>query len=222
MLLRTAQNDISFVYPAGSGSLANASKLKSAKLASGSFSDYDFAENMSIVAIGKGLETGDKILAYVNGKLRGIAESSVINGKELNFISVAGGLKNDNTVVFKLERNGKAIASAPATISYQSNAVAGSLLQPLVIDFSQTGKQASIYPNPFKTSLNIDIKTNEGDNVEIVIFDMLGRIVMQQEEVSSGALYSTSWNSTGNTPAGVYQLRITVNGESNVYKLVKE
>jgi hypothetical protein len=219
MLLRTAQNDVSFTYPAGSGSLG---KLKSAPVSSCSYINHDFAENMSIVAIGKGMEKDDRILAYVNGELRGIGGSTVVKDKEPNFISVAGGFKNDNRIVFKLERDGKTIAQSSTAVNYLSNAIVGSLSQPFVIDFSETATQGSIYPNPFKTSLNIEVMTKEGDNVEIAIFDLMGRMVMHQEVIAPGALYRTSWNSTNNIASGVYQLRITVNGESTLYKIVKE
>ncbi len=219
MLLRTSQDDVSFVYPSGSGSLGS---LKSAPVFSGSYINHDFAENMSIVAIGRGMEKGDRILAYVNDELRGIGESEVFKDRETYFIPVAGGLMNDNVVVFKLERDGKIIARSANTLIYKSNTIAGSLSQPFVIDFGETGNQVSVYPNPFKTSLNIEVMTNEGDKVEIAIFDVLGRMVMMQEVVSPGPSYSTSWDRAGNIIPGIYQLRITVNGSSTVYKIVKE
>lgn len=219
MLLRTAQDDVSFVYPSGSGSLGI---LKSAPVFSGSYINHDFAENMSVVAIGRGMEKGDRILAYVNDELRGIGESEVFKDRETYFIPVAGGLMNDNVVVFKLERDGKIIARSANTLIYKSNTIAGSLSQPFVIDFGETGNQVSVYPNPFKTSLNIEVMTNEGDKVEIAIFDVLGRMVMMQEVVSPGPSYSTSWDRAGNIIPGIYQLRITVNGSSTVYKIVKE
>jgi hypothetical protein len=219
MLLRTSQDDVSFVYPAGSGSLG---RLKSAPVSSGSYMNRDFAENMSIVAIGKGMKNGDRILAYINGELRGIGESAVFKDRETSFISVAGGLISDNIVVFRLERDGKTIAQSTNTLIYKSNTIAGSLSQPFVIDFSEVEMQCSIYPNPFKTSLNIEVMTSEGDNVEIAIFDMMGRIVMMQEVVSPGPSYSTSWDRAGNITPGIYQLRVTVNGISTLYRIVKE
>lgn len=219
MLLRTTPDDVSFTYPAGSGLLG---KLKSASIPSSSYINRDFSENMSIVAIGKGMEKGDRIQAYVNGELRGIGESVVTTDKDQSFISVAGGLKYDNNVIFGLERNGKTIAQSSTTVDYSSNAVVGSLSQPFVIDFGEVEKQGSVYPNPFKSSLNIEVMTEEGDNVEIAIFDILGRMVMYQEVVAPGALYSTSWNSPNNMVPGVYQLRIIVNGKSTLYKIVKE
>ena len=95
MLLRTASDDVAFTYPSTSGSLSNKSILRKNRRSADenvqeTYVNNNYAENMSIVAISEDVESGDKILAYVDGVLRGVSDCVGVNDKQLNFISVSG------------------------------------------------------------------------------------------------------------------------------------
>jgi YbbR domain-containing protein len=71
---------------------------------------------------------------------------------------------------------------------------------------------ASIYPNPMNTTLTIDL----ANAFSFELLDTRGRLVqfgkgMGKTNVNTQAL-----------SAGVYSLRITVNGQQGVFKVIKE
>ncbi|MEI3342291.1 MAG: T9SS type A sorting domain-containing protein [Coprobacter fastidiosus] len=185
----------------------------------------NYAENMSIVAISEDVESGDKILAYVDGVLRGVSDCVGVNDKQLNFISVSGE-SGDRDVTFELERNGDVVARAKTTFAYRSNAVIGTLDQPAVIDFSAPEDNISVYPNPFTDKLNIYVKAKADDVVEVAVYDVMGRKVMQwAKETLKSDFYHITWDGITNSDAcapGIYLVRITLNGETVVRKVEKQ
>ena len=81
------------------------------------------------------------------------------------------------------------------------------------------------YPNPFSSSTDIPYKLKTQSDVQVTIYDILGRIV---RKFSVGAqmvgLHSIVWNGRNNfgemVAAGIYFYRLQVNGESLVKKMV--
>ena len=230
MLLRTASDDVAFTYPSTSGSLSNKSILRKNRRSADenvqeTYVNNNYAENMSIVAISEDVESGDKILAYVDGVLRGVSDCVGVNDKQLNFISVSGE-SGDRDVTFELERNGDVVARAKTTFAYRSNAVIGTLDQPAVIDFSAPEDNISVYPNPFTDKLNIYVKAKADDVVEVAVYDVMGRKVMQwAKETLKSDFYHITWDGITNSDAcapGIYLVRITLNGETVVRKVEKQ
>ena len=231
MLMRTASNDVTFTYPSTSGTLSNRNTLLKRSMTRSMVSDVtysnnDYAENMSIVAVSDQMEPGDKILAYVDGSLRGVSDAVDMGEKQLNFISVAGE-NRDRDVSFELERNGDVIARAKTTFSYQANAVLGTLAQPVELDFSTPKDNISVYPNPFIDKLNIHVVAQSGDIIEIAVYDVLGRLIMKRaQETVTGNFFHTTWNGIveGNSTSapGIYLVHVTLNGETSVYKVEKQ
>ena len=231
MLMRTASNDVTFTYPSTSGTLSNRNTLLKRSMTRSTVSDVtytnnEYAENMSIVAVSDQMEPGDRILAYVDGSLRGVSDAVDMGEKQLNFISVAGE-NRDRDVSFELERNGDVIARAKTTFSYQANAVLGTLAQPVELDFSTPKDNISVYPNPFTDKLNIHVAAQSGDIVEIAVYDVLGRLIMKRaQETVTGNFFHTTWNGIveGNSTSapGIYLVHVTLNGETSVYKVEKQ
>lgn len=79
---------------------------------------------------------------------------------------------------------------------------------------------SSIYPNPVRSVLNLDISGLENSNVQILIFDVSGHLVMEK----SMNIYSSKFTHKLNIeqrPAGIYNLHL-ISGESRqVFKVVK-
>ena len=79
------------------------------------------------------------------------------------------------------------------------------------------------YPNPFNPSTKINYSIPERDNVKIIIYDLLGRVVanLVNEEIDAGD-HSIVWNGTNNDKAivtsGVYFARLIT---SNAVKTIK-
>jgi hypothetical protein len=73
-----------------------------------------------------------------------------------------------------------------ATYNTGSNFVTTGLLQPLEEKLSvhllpNSNTSISIYPNPFASTINLNIKSEDLNAVQIVVKNMLGQLVYQQE-----------------------------------------
>ena len=91
--------------------------------------------NMIVRTEGVNAEEGDRILAYADGELCGIAEAMNVDGEPLFFLSVGGESKKELT--FTLERDGECLGAATrAGIVYQADTLEGTTDMPKVIDFS--------------------------------------------------------------------------------------
>ena len=98
--------------------------------------------------------------------------------------------------------------------------------QPAVIDFSAPEDNISVYPNPFTDKLNIYVKAKADDVVEVAVYDVMGRKVMQwAKETLKSDFYHITWDGITNSDAcapGIYLVRITLNGETVVRKVEKQ
>lgn len=75
-----------------------------------------------------------------------------------------------------------------------------------------------IYPNPTRGMLSVEINEYSDDlNVEYWLSDMSGRIINHQKASSKTAYFDLN-----KYPAGIYLLKIKVNDETAVWKVVKE
>ena len=74
--------------------------------------------------------------------------------------------------------------------------------------------QLTIYPNPVKDVLNIDLKANQG---EVKIFDLSGKVIKTASVNKSGSV------DVSKLSKGLYIVEITINGSSKVTKkIIKE
>ena len=225
MLLRNADGDVTFTYPTTRGSLSN-TRLQGRTRSLTDETTYinnAYAENMNVIAIADGVEKDDRILAYVDGELRGISENVMVNGTDMKFISVTGN-GNDKVVTFEQERDGKVIARSNTVAVYKTNAIQGTLDKPFVLSFAGGDSNSFVYPNPFVTNLNICVNTNEESEVGIMIYDILGRVILKQNNKVSG-LYHEIWNgrtaSGEECTSGIYLIHVIVNGKETVHKVEK-
>lgn len=218
MLLRKSNDDVSFIYPSTKGSLGKA--LHTDMSDDNAYLNTNYANNMTVVAVGSDVEKYDRILAYVNGELRGISENVETDGKDMKFITIAGA-DSENKVSFQLERNGSIIAQANTMIAYNSNSVKGTIDSPLVLDFNQMNGKATLYPVPFDTELNIDLMLEEDSQLKIAVYDLSGRFIWNKNEKAAKGMYHTTWNGSSYSP-GIYLVYITINGETSVYKVIKK
>lgn len=223
MLKRVAETDTEFKYPSTGGSLNMTRGMKRA-LADRS-PVFIHSYNMSIVAVSEQVIPGDRILAYVDGELRGESKAVEYSDKNLNFISVAGDIDNA-AITFRLERDGQIIAKSVTPAMYIRNAVNGTLDAPLSIVFTENVGFANVYPTLFAEKLNIDINLEEASNVTISIYDIAGRLVWKHSEKSSEGWYHAEWNGEngggGYCSAGSYLVRIELDNKVCTYKVVKK
>jgi hypothetical protein len=76
------------------------------------------------------------------------------------------------------------------------------------------------FPNPFNPSTKIEFELQNGANVKLIVFDLLGRSVktLINEFVSSGSHEVTF--DAGNLSGGVYFYKLTAGGYSEMKKMI--
>lgn len=183
-----------------------------------------YATNMSVVAQVAGnmpLHTGDRLLAYAGGELRGeaVMTERPSDGEPLFFLSV--GSDGNENISFALERSGEVIAQTSPMLDYAAHAVKGNTQQPLIIDFVND-LEISVYPNPFEYELNFMLHAKAGDKVEIMLYTMAGQMIHRyQTTASADGFIQHRYEAIADMSKGVYMAVVVLNGERHVYKVSK-
>lgn len=73
-------------------------------------------------------------------------------------------------------------------------------------------------PNPFSNALDVFIDKFNAQNIHLQLFDLSGRIVLDQQEAGGLQQYTLG---TESMPPGFYMLRVNVDGEVQTLKVVK-
>jgi len=79
----------------------------------------------------------------------------------------------------------------------------------------------TIYPNPVSSSTTIEINTNESQNVQVTVFDVIGKTVINipKQELQSGSM-KINLDLTG-LNNGLYFCQIRTNENLQTVKLIK-
>ena len=135
---------VTFIYPFKS--TAGVLAVADAKERGAAFDDEDeplwtntrpTTMNLILRAEGVTAEEGDRIYAYADGELCGIAEATELDGEQTFFLSVGG--EEKKALTFTLERDGALLgASTRSGIMYQADTLEGTTDVPRVIDFSSS------------------------------------------------------------------------------------
>lgn len=76
---------------------------------------------------------------------------------------------------------------------------------------SATQSELKVYPNPASESVKLEFGVEEGQNAQVQIFDLSGKLVLSQQLVPQQEVYAIE---TGVLLEGVYMLRVIVEGEA--------
>lgn len=77
---------------------------------------------------------------------------------------------------------------------------------------------AIAYPNPFNGSFSLDVKTASGAMLNLKVYDMLGRII-EQQNIQAGDIASTALGEQ--YPSGVYNVVVSQEDHVKIFKVVK-
>ncbi|MEL6863088.1 MAG: S8 family peptidase, partial [Bacteroidota bacterium] len=80
----------------------------------------------------------------------------------------------------------------------------------------------SIYPNPFRDFLTIDYQLESAGRVQFSIFDVMGRLVHQEERQTDAGIHQYQWEGAARLEGGMYILQWQGNGQHFSQTLIKE
>ena len=161
-----------------------------------------------------------EIGAFVNGECRGSSRLQRAGNGYVAFVVVHGDY--NETISFKLYdvTNAKEAGSAEEQLRYVSNAIVGSVEEPMVLHFRGTmdvnedANSLSVFPNPAKDKVMI-----QGQAIETVsVYNTLGQCLINE---TCGNATDVELNLSG-LSAGVYTVSIRTNGMMINKLIVKE
>jgi len=219
MLYRNGTLNTNLKYPDNSGSMS----LSQKSLLVSESQDYvntAYSHNMNLVAVTDiKTEENDKIEAYIGDVLLSSTAAQNITDRQLFFITVTG----DNTapVHFTLKREGNIIARTTKPYSFRSDAVDGTLSDPIVLKFGSANAAVSIYPNPVTDLLNVNVPAKEGSTIIIRILDSVGHELWIDTYQSDIDGYFEKQIDFHKFEKGVYLLQINSDQTISSQKIIK-
>lgn len=211
-MLKNAGATKTFKYPTALSSLRSATALEATA------SDYEM--NMNIIAYVPEKQDGDVVRAIVGNVENEVVEVELTDDYALQFINIAANA-GDN-IRFTLEHDGVTYV-ASNQLSFVGDEVCGSPKSPVILTFNVDGigDALTVYPNPVDDELNIKGVVDNNEDVSIEIFDLTGKLVYSSTVTVSDYTLEALVNMTDFT-SGSYMLKVTQNGESNTFKIVKK
>ena len=205
-----AQN---FKYP---GYLANTAKNKNAKNADQETIAQEFKEypdNMNAIVL---LPTGyNELFAYdASGILKGEAKTQFVNGKELSFITVYG--NKPETLSFYIG-DGITKKKTSKIFNFAGDNVLGTFAEPVIIDEAAGG--IKLYPNPFDNEITVELNAAEKQQVVLQFVSLTGQVLSAEKRALNAGMNLVKINP--NVASGVYLLKIEINGQTEIYKVIK-
>ena len=140
MMLRNGEGKASFTYPFYEPSNSFLNGLAAAPHRAGGdeggVKNYRYTMCVSAVVEGFNIEEGDRLVAYAEGEVCGIAEvnEEAVEGTEPLYLTIGG--DKQTGISFGIERNGITAVVTGELMTFNANAIVGSPDEPFVIDFT--------------------------------------------------------------------------------------
>ena len=200
-----------FKYPTAS------TALRSAAVVAEKASAYE--SNMSVIAYAPEKKEGDLLRVLVGNEENEVVEVALTDDYALQFINVSANA--GDKVRFTMERDGVTYV-ANNSMSFAGDAVYGTPSEPYILNFNiDAAESLSVYPNPVVDLLNVSGALNGESEVTLELFDLAGALVYtKQVSVSDNALDASI--SMNGFAAGSYLLKVSQNGDSKMFKIVKK
>ena len=151
---------------------------------------------------------------------------TLANGSVEYFITINS--KSPETIKFNaIHKDGS--LQANEEVGFVANNKVGSLDKPMKLTFNGDFESLSniyVYPNPFKDKVNISFTLNSKQNVQIRLFNAVGVEMSSTLSLNMNKGYQEvdilKQLKLNNLNSGVYILKVRINGNEEIVKIVKE
>jgi PKD repeat protein len=89
------------------------------------------------------------------------------------------------------------------------------------VPLSKSVTNFSVFPNPFNQSLSIDLESNMAGNAQIVIVDLLGKVVANESIAVTKGSNQVKLASVDLIKEGIYFVKVALGGQVTALKVVK-
>jgi hypothetical protein len=91
----------------------------------------------------------------------------------------------------------------------------------LVNNNTLADKVFEVFPNPFNTNYNLLFNGNENGNALVETIDLQGKVLVSKNFITVIGLNTLNMADLSNLNAGIYLVKLTINGQTFFKKLVK-
>jgi hypothetical protein len=88
-------------------------------------------------------------------------------------------------------------------------------------DIGNNALNVSVYPNPFSESISIQSYIGQSSHLQVGVFDVLGQLILSQDFGNQSGTVDESIN-VASLSAGIYMVRVSINAQSMIVKLIKK
>ncbi len=159
---------------------------------------------------------------------KGFEVESSIDGKNFKFLGFVKGAVNSNTLSnYNLVDANAFVNNASNIIYYRLKQLDldGQFTYSKVVSVNNNDNKAEnvfeVFPNPFNTEFNIVVNATEEGNATVETIDLQGKVLVSKNFNTVNGLNTLNINDLPNLNAGIYVVKVTVNGQTFVHKLVK-
>ncbi|NLR94614.1 LamG-like jellyroll fold domain-containing protein [Flammeovirga agarivorans] len=216
-MLKT-QNEQSFTYPSY---LSNArthvvsNHNNSEEVASTNFVLTSYPTNMNAVVLVDD-EVSQVIIKDVNGNIRGIAPTNTIEDRKLAFITMFA--DNEEHLKYYIEVGEKEIETEKE-LQFQSDALLGTIAQPVDLRQGNYAEEMNVYPVPFDKKVSVSLFHENEEKANVSVLDINGKVMLSSEmTLQKGA---NQWDMSLNLSSGVYLIHITTPSKTYTKRIVK-
>ena len=222
MLYINANQDKTLSYPSVTSGLSKRALVEKEYRIAGA----DYAQNMNIIATA---DCEGRFSANAGGHSIEATEIEV-NGKKLLLFTIGGDEKSGHVTFAK--NDGFGTETSSTVVRYKSDAVAGSIDNPLVLDFGGSIAadaqnvgivESKVSPNPFSDMFYVKTIAAVGGTLKIVVTDIMGRTVAQapETEVRAGEAFTTEFL-TSDWKSGIYIVKTIIDSQVYTQKVIKK
>ena len=185
-----------------------------------------YADNMSVMAVieldGEELASENfELAAFANGTVRGSARLLYVEplNRYMAFLTVAGEEAAELHFGLYNTKTGAVETCHGASLQYETNAVVGSFADPYVVSFRSTtgvdewAGNLQVYPNPVEHGQTVSLGFADAETGEVRV-----EIVNAHGMVVETILAPSVQTIVAPNVAGVYMLRVTVEGKGTCYR----
>jgi hypothetical protein len=174
-------------------------------------------------------KSGNVILSWITASEinnKGFEVERSVDGRAFEYTGFVKGAGNSNRSLSYSFADAKAFAKAHSNILYyrlKQVDADGRYTYSNVVNASDNTQKAtvSVYPNPFNTAYSISVDAAKAGSVGLKMVDIQGRLVAERSiNVNKGSNEITMDNLQG-LQAGIYFVKVALDGETQVLKLVK-
>ncbi|PTX19317.1 putative secreted protein (Por secretion system target) [Pontibacter mucosus] len=90
------------------------------------------------------------------------------------------------------------------------------------VTFSEVASKVKAFPNPFTTKITLDIAAENSGQVQVTMWNAVGRQLMEQTVVVEEGFNTVNLDIRGDLPHGVYFLRVYLDGKMHQIKMLRE